>query len=86
MVSALLEYSPTEQAAASTSGGWLRVAPPRAPRPKSVEELVAERRALLSRVAGGMCDQRREGDLAELSREHAELAVARQRANGEILD
>ncbi|TVS77001.1 hypothetical protein [Mycobacterium helveticum] len=84
-MSALLEYTPLEQVVVA-SDGWTSVQPPRGARERTLDELIAAKRARLRDVARGMRDQRREGDLSHLVREHAEIAPLRQRANGKTLD
>jgi hypothetical protein len=81
-------WSPDAGYVATTlaADGWLRVQAPCGARQPTLEEVIAARRAHLREVARRMTDQRREGDLSEMVREHEEFAPLRQRANGEILD
>ena len=59
---------------------------PRGARERTLEDLIAYKRARLRLVAGGMGGQQREGDLSDMVCEHDELASTRERANGETLD
>jgi len=87
VVSALLERAPLAEEELSGDDGWVFVASPRRNAPRSLGELVAERKARLRAVAAEMAaGQQREGDISQMTQEHSEFEGLRQRANGQIID